>query len=189
MVDTYAVAGGTGACDGGRGKKVLFGIKKNLESPSHSIPFSAKRASHSRSIPSVRLRLPPPLTKGRQNGYASTYITFSLKGNFLTPTTNACGVGPPSKEEGVMGASSEIRFSLKEVLLTPTTNRVAVGPPSPSKGEGAIYAHRFLGRNIRELLCDRKVIKRGCATFVPPLSKGRWRGVFGRRDGRDWPGV
>ena len=96
----------------------------------------------SRSIPSVTAAehaAPPPLTKGRQNGYASTYITFTLKRNFLTPTTN----------------------------------RVAVGPPSPTIGEGAIYAHRFLGRNIRELLCDRKVIKRGCTTFVPPLSKGR----------------
>ncbi len=61
----------------------------------------------------------------------------------------------------------------KESFLTPTTNACGVGPPSPTIGEGAIYAHRFLGRNIRELLCDRKVIKRGCATFVPPLSKGR----------------
>ena len=67
-----------------------------------------------------------------------------FKESFLTPTTNACGVGPPSKEEGVMGASSEIRFSLKEVLLTPTTNRVAVGPPSPTIGEGAIQRIIFL---------------------------------------------
>ena len=141
-----------------------------------------------RSIPSVTAAehaAPPPLTKGRQNGYASTYITFTLKGNFLTPTTtNRVAVGPPSKEEGVMGASSEIRFSFKEVLLTPTTNACGVGPPSPTIGEGAMSAHRFLRRTIRESLCDRVVTKRSGAISVPPLSKGRgttkwWKGLTG----------
>ncbi len=79
-----------------------------------------------RTIPSTATGGPPPLTKGRPDGCASSEIRVYFKEKFLTPTTNRFAVGPPSPTIGE-GAMERIAFGSNvfpcEGFLTATERR------------------------------------------------------------------